>query len=210
MTSRFAGAVAGLAALVSAGIAPASAQNYDGPGLLRFGIYGQGTWLDATTSITANGVGTDSSLDKAGFGASFGYDWRSARILIGAEADVTTINDSYDFAGGSIAADYVSTFRGRLGFFVHPGLVLYGTGGFALMNAAYEPNNGAKEANSLSGWTAGGGVEYDWSGVVFFAEYLHMDFGQEKVTASPAAPAYTDVTADVARLGVKFKIGFDY
>jgi hypothetical protein len=199
-------ALAFVLALLTAG--SLQAQNLEPPGLLRFGVYGQGTFLDARF---ANATDTGSaSADVGGFGLSLGYDWRMDRVLVGLEADATLVNEGIRAGDDRVALDYVSTFRGRLGVFATPNLLLYGTGGFALLNAAYEPGTGRSRADFLTGWVAGGGVEYDWNGILWFAEYLHMDFGDDQLNSGSTARLDLQTSADVARLGAKFKIGFDY
>jgi len=184
------------------------AQNLETPGLFRFGVYGQGSFLDARF---ANDTEAGSaSADVGGIGLSLGYDWRMDRILVGLEADATLVNEGIRTGDDRVALDTMSTFRGRLGVFATPNLLLYGTGGFALLNAAFEPETGRSRADFLTGWVAGGGVEYDWNGILWFAEYLHMDFGDDQLKSGSTARVDLQTSADVARLGAKFKIGFDY
>lgn len=186
------------------------AQNFEPTGLLRFGVYGQGSFLDASYANAS--TSGSASADVGGVGLSFGYDWRMDRILVGLEADATTLNEGIRTGDDRVALDYVSTFRGRLGVFATPNLLLYGTAGLALLNAAFEPETGRKRADFLTGWVAGGGVEYDWNGIVWFAEYLHMDFGEDQLKSGVGSTTKLDLetSAGVARLGAKFKIGFDY
>ncbi len=92
----------------------------------------------------------------------------------------------------SRSVDYIGTVRGRLGWLFTPTLLIYGTGGLAYggVNLSttyftsadgvfYGPGAGAGTfANTLAGWTAGGGVEWmfmpNWSAKV---EYLYYDLG---------------------------------
>ncbi len=95
-------------------------------------------------------------------------------------------------AGRSL--DYLGTVRGRLGYLITPTLLIYGTGGLAYggANANFSiveavtgrcscgaPALGAATySGALTGWTAGGGVEWmfvpNWSVKV---EYLYYDLG---------------------------------
>jgi outer membrane immunogenic protein len=104
--------------------------------------------------------------------------------------------------------DYLGTVRGRLGWLFTPTLLLYGTGGFAYGGVTLNSNNiqvlnpvglvggGATAfSNTMTGWTAGGGVEWmfwpNWSAKV---EYLYYDLGTAQ-TNNAAAVALTPVPA---------------
>jgi len=207
MATRLTRSIAAALVCSAFGSTAASAQNYEAPGVLRFGVHGQGTFVDA--DLTVDGTTTAAAIDKAGFGASFGYDWRMDRVMIGVEADVTTVSDSLKARPESVAVDYLSTVRGRLGWFATPRVLLYATGGLAALHGAYEPNTARREADIVTGWTAGGGAEYNISDMSFFAEYLRTDFGLHKWNSAQGALP-VESQADIARVGVKFKIGFDY
>jgi outer membrane immunogenic protein len=97
-------------------------------------------------------------------------------------------------ASASRSLDYLGTVRGRLGYLITPTLLIYGTGGLAYgsANANFSiveavtghrscgaPAFGAATySGTLTGWTAGGGVEWvflpNWSVKV---EYLYYDLG---------------------------------
>ncbi len=99
-----------------------------------------------------------------------------------------------------------------------PELLVYGTGGVAwaglgVEDVTFSAGVGSSlDANkTLTGWVAGGGMEYDFRdyfGTILFAEYLVGGFDSWKNVPSFAA----DLDADVHtfRLGVKFKVGHDY
>jgi outer membrane immunogenic protein len=102
---------------------------------------------------------------------------------------------AYGVARGSL--DYIGTVRGRLGWLLTPSLLVYGTGGFAYggvsLNTAFQAQStlgpdfyspvfgGVNYSNTLTGWTAGGGLEWmfwpNWSAKV---EYLYYDLGTVK------------------------------
>lgn len=191
-----------------AGVTPSLAQNFEGPGLLRFGVYGATTHVSSDYSF-ANTTNQSADFSRAGVGVSFGYDWRMDRFLVGAEADVTTVSKDLKLTPGDVSIDYLSTFRGRLGYFARPGLLIYGTAGLGLANTSNKPSSSGSDAGFMTGWVAGGGLEYDWNNVVFFGEYLRAGFGNDTVTLS-GTQTHLNTDADMFRLGLKMKIGFDY
>jgi outer membrane immunogenic protein len=142
--------------------------------------------------------GAQASGSNAGIvgGGQVGFNYQFAHnFVVGAEADfqgasLSSSNGGNSAAypspyapgnvlaplaasGGNFGLPWFGTVRGRLGYLFTPTLLIYGTGGFAY---------GGAEANGLSttvtGWTAGGGVEWmfmpNWSAKV---EYLHAEFG---------------------------------
>lgn len=74
--------------------------------------------------------------------------------------------------GGNVGLPWFGTARGRVGYLVNPTLLIYGTGGFA-----YGGAEAFGYSSTLTGWTAGGGVEWmfmpNWSAKI---EYLHAEF----------------------------------
>lgn len=136
-------------------------------------------------------------------GGQVGYNYQLSSFLIGAEADIQGLaasNGGANFTGASSAEgvsyttigkavsnlQYIGTVRGRVGYLVMPTLLAYGTAGFAYggvsstVYLATSGNNGTggggslSYANTQSGWTAGGGLEWmfapNWSAK---AEYLY-------------------------------------
>lgn len=228
----------GLLAAVAALANPAAAQKYDGGGVIKFGVFGQGTFLnyDQAQPFAA----TVSPGGIAG-GVSIGYDHSiHQRWMLGVEVD-TSLGDIRGKTNGvgavainnipvgavplspSYGFDYLATVRGRLGYYVHPGWLLYGTAGAAFLG--YEIQGPAtlpgpatvslKASDTAVGWAAGVGTEVAWHHVLLTAEYLYAGFGSRDVNVvNPAAGVSStfNVTPDVhaVRLGIKFKIGHDY
>lgn len=144
------------------------------------------------------------------------------------------------------STDYLGTVRGRLGWLVTPALLVYGTGGLAYGGvrlsstfmtsnigngfentfvgssgqAVFGPGFGnASYANTLVGWSAGGGIEWmfapNWSAKV---EYLYYDLGSittntslvagfstgGTLTWAYAANASARFNGNIARAGVNY------
>jgi outer membrane immunogenic protein len=201
--------------LLGSGLAEhAAAQNYEGPILLRFGAFGQGSWdtFKVTDSTPASGT---AHADGGAGGIVAGIDYRFANgVLIGAETDLAIGSIGGSFDGTNFDVDLWWTVRGRLGFHVRPDILVYGTAGAAFASvSAHNPNPFIiptnREEITQPGWTAGGGVEWDlFHSTTLFAEYLHMGFHDWNF--APGIEAFhANLDADVFRVGVKFKVGYD-
>lgn len=194
----------------------AEAQRYDGSGVVKFGVFGQGTFLnvDQTLPVVA-------SSEPSGFagGVSAGYDFRLYdRWLLGVEID-GSFGDARARAGlTDYGFDYLLTARGRLGAYVRPGWLLYGTAGVGFLGIeAQRPGLGLKADDTLTGYVVGAGTEIDWHHVILFGEYLYGDFGDRQFSINdntgffPATLRHdASFDAHLVRLGIKFKVGHDY
>lgn len=125
-----------------------------------------------------------------GVGAQIGYNWQIRRAVFGIEADYTYLQGKSNFHiqdwvdnGDGRGADFSSsvkgliTVRGRFGFDVMDGLLVYGTAGVGwlktennfVVNAVSGTPKGGNFSNSkwTTSFVAGGGVEYmltrNWS-----------------------------------------------
>ena len=162
----------------------------------------------------------------AGIKADLSYaDLDDAKSATGA----TFIGGNFQ-TGLETRLNWLGTIRGRLGMLAADNLLLYSTGGIAFgdaktkltaTNAAPAPGgcgagapyctNGASATSSV-GWALGGGVEYAltsrWN---LKAEYLHLDFGSETMTAVDANTPGGEITAtakvrvDIVRLGLNYR-----
>jgi outer membrane immunogenic protein len=139
------------------------------------------------------GPNTGTSAGVIG-GAQIGYNYQfGASFVVGVEADFqgTSIGAGSGNGltvypspggglllplaggnGGNVGLPWFGTARGRVGYLVNPTLLIYGTGGFA-----YGGADGFGYSTTVTGWTAGGGVEWmfmpNWSAKL---EYLHAEF----------------------------------
>jgi opacity protein-like surface antigen len=198
-----------LAALVLA-TAGAQAQNYDGTGIVKFGVFGQYMGINYDQKAPLVGSGT---TEGAGGGLSFGYDMIfGQRFLLGAEIDAVAGDARTTFLNTNYGFDYSASIRGRIGFFVHPGWLLYGTAGagwlgFEAGTPGFLPS--VKAAINANGYVVGAGTEVDWSHVIVFGEYLYGDYGSRNFTLLGTTNT-TSIDAHFLRLGLKFKVGHDY
>jgi len=199
--------VALLLLVAAGGAQSAKAQNYDGDGVVRVGLFAQGQWLDINQTLPG---GTGELSGFAG-GITAGYDfWRTSRFVLGFEGDLAVGDMQDTVCCTSYGLDYLVTLRGRAGVYMHPGWLIYATGGAAWLGVeAQSTLTGSKVAETLTGWTVGGGTEIDWHHMILFAEYLYTDFGSVSYTLD-AIPERAEFDGHLVRVGIKLKVGHDY
>jgi outer membrane immunogenic protein len=174
--------------------------------------------------------------NAAGFtgGLEAGYNHQMGHLLLGLETDVgfmdinqhksntfqsmVLINPPATFTiGQKVSADWIWTLRPRIGYVTGPWLI-YGTVGLATTSAEVTTsyadsfgNTGSFRGNdSLTGWTAGGGVGYainpKWQ---VKAEWLYADFGSLRALASAPGGIFTATTTATVKTNL-IRVGVDY
>ena len=194
-------------------------------------------------AVAASGTGSLSATGFAG-GVQTGYNWQAGTLVYGIEADISALGLGeatstrgvfpFAFLGTQYALtekmrpEWLATLRARLGYTVAPHVLLYATGGLAFsefkFSSSYSDNAidatfpggtgfGSRSA-VMSGWTAGGGVEWllggNWT---IKAEYLYADLGSMRIavpTSNTAAFTQTmlvdaDLTVQTARVGLNYR-----
>lgn len=206
----------GALALALAGIGgTASAQTYEGSSVIKFGAFGQ--WGKVGVKQTAIGsIFSDASGNDSGFqgGVSAGIDFHLPyRFLIGVEMDGSFGDTGPTIGTGTPLAysmDYLFNVRGRLGYYVHPSWLIYGTvGGSWLGFEAQNKNLSFKHSETVNGIVYGGGLEFDLHHVLMFAEYLHGSYDSREF-GSGLFRVRSELDSDVVRVGLKFRVGNDY
>jgi outer membrane immunogenic protein len=184
--------------------------------------------------------------NKSGFigGAEIGYNYQFNNWVAGIEADIQgiagqAVNASITSSPGTLSSTldgsmdtkWLGTLRGRLGFLPAPTLLVYGTGGLAyseihattLLSQSDSSipfigsgTGGDGFAQLVTGWTAGGGVEWmftqNWTAKV---EYLHYDLGtasftwQAQDTAFNVGDIYQNETTSVHNQGNILRVGLN-
>ncbi len=128
--------------------------------------------------------GKKSTDDLSGvFGGGYvGYNWQMDSFLLGLETDAgftgwDTDQGKGKHKGWKGEVGVIGSVRGRVGF-AWDRFLLYGTGGFAYANL--DINKNKNNDNFLTGWTAGGGVEFAVTdNVLVKLEYLYYNVGDE-------------------------------
>jgi len=177
-------------------------------------------WGDLTTRDHDEFGGTfkNRSTDVFG-GGQIGFNLQRGNWVFGPEVDLGAMGLSHTASepgtGGIIQSRIGSGFygdvTGRLGYSFGPTL-LYGKGGFAFTEGSISNTDVAEftaKVSGLTGWTAGGGIEYKinpaWS---LKAEYLHFDFGSERIVNQSDGDRYDNkLSTDTVKVGVNFHFG---
>lgn len=192
-------------------VQPRNQWNWQG---LYFGGNAGYGWSNGSAA-TFDGVGSGTgSLSPDGWygGAQIGYNAQFSWLVLGLEADLqgADISDSTTLSGGfanvTTDIDWFSTLRGRIGYAAGPTLI-YFTGGWAFADLDQKvstPFESASRDSVESGYTLGGGIEYqfapNWS---FKTEYLYVDLGKQTVEA-PTGSYTTETDFHTVRAGVNY------
>jgi outer membrane immunogenic protein len=144
-------------------------------------------------------------LDGHRIGGQVGYDYTIGNFLIGGviQGGWGTNNDDGTGPLFGYKADLKSLgiFRARAGFTFDRFLV-YGTGGIALADVRVT-GFGVRQEETLTGWAAGGGVEYAWNqGASIRFEYQRVELDDK---------TFSNLPGGVDRLGIEghvFDFGF--
>ena len=173
----------------------------------------QGFYLKPSIGYTSVSFGGSRLNDAKGvtLGASGGYDFRYSNFVFGPTADL-----NYDFLrSGESTIDGISGYRARIDFdgsvgaragYVWDRTLISVAGGYAFADMNVKNDTfGLSDSNMLSGWTAGGGLEYLWSDHDSLRfEYRRVEFPSEGFNALPAG-------RDKVKFDMnKFVVGFNH
>ncbi len=185
-----------------------------------------------TTRTTTGNVGMQSFGGFGGGQVGYNYQFQGSGVVLGVEADIqksnirsnTSLSLTFPGGGSTLSAnagtevEWFGTVRGRLGYGWDRTL-LYATGGYAYGSETTKASIGISGDGSesfsrsakLSGWVAGGGIEYAFSpNVSLKTEYLYFDFGKRNVWTGAAVedcpPSFIDNSIKMHTL----KAGLNY
>jgi opacity protein-like surface antigen len=209
----------------------ANAADLSAPGGLKDGKYVPywgGFYVGA--SIGAGGTEMDvNGLDEGGAfknstygvfgGAQAGYNFQRGNFVFGPEIDLGGLDLSHSANnGGDIVSKIDSGFyldvTARLGYTMGQMLV-YAKGGYAFYDGSVgitDVGQATFKTSGLSGWTAGGGMEYSLSPAWSLKwEVLYFDFGTERLINPVDSDRYDNhLTVHTAKGGVNYHIGSVY
>ena len=176
-------------------------------------------------AIDADGSGSFRNDAFTG-GAQAGYNWQSGNWVVGLEADIEAYRAKVTTAvariypgnprltyveGTNVTTDWLSTWRGRLGWAIDKVLV-YGAGGVALtdlrVSDTFNDNDGAGAVGGSNisklkaGWTVGAGVEYLlWRNWTIRGEYLYVDLGSVSTATTVTNPSFPGLSNPLSVTG---------
>lgn len=159
------------------------------------------------------------NVDGGLVGLHAGYNFQVDRFVIGFEADLDytgvkgdEVTEVLGFeTANSFKTDWQGTIRGRAGFAVDR-LLVYGTGGVAFARGELSIANAGlglnqSDSNVHTGWTAGGGIEYaftgNWLGRI---EGRYTDFGSKTYDFGDAGQIDADWNQTSILFGLSYKL----
>jgi outer membrane immunogenic protein len=145
-------------------------------------------------------------------GGTLGVNAQTGQFVFGLEGDVDWANLSGSVTCAGLTCqtsnDWLSTFRGRVGYAFNR-VLLYGTAGGAVgdVKATF---SGASADNTEFGWTAGAGLEFAITdNITAKAEYLFVDLSSGSCSTAVCTAAATAVPVSfdtsLIRAGLNFK-----
>jgi outer membrane immunogenic protein len=170
------------------------------------------TGYDLNIPATPNS-GFDFKLRGGVAGGHVGCNYQFNNFVIGIEGDAewNGLSGNDGGRGGTIdtlKGKWDASIRGRFGFAVDR-VLFYGTAGIAWLDVDYSrPNfDGLVIGKTLSGWTAGGGLEYafapNWTGRV---EYRFVHFGSEGFPFTTGSQrTLRETETNTVRAGITYK-----
>jgi outer membrane immunogenic protein len=184
---------------------PASYSSWNGFYLGINGGYGFG---EANWDTPALSTDTDGGVA----GGTIGYNVQSGSWVFGLEGDFDwadiRASNACTFGTCETKMDWFATARGRIGYAGWGPLMAYVTGGAAIGDVKATNTLFTDVSKTMVGWTAGGGVEYAFSGRWSAkVEYLYSDLGNMNcgVSCGGVAPTDISVTTSVVRAGVNYR-----
>jgi outer membrane immunogenic protein len=176
------------------------------------------------------GQPSNSSVGVIG-GLEAGYNWQISQVVLGLEGDISwsSLNHTVNAPAAALVpqAGIVDTFssrleslgtiRGRVGWAFDRTLI-FATGGVAFADLKDQVNNftaaspspfTAATSSFVTGWTAGGGIEYAFSDHwTAKAEYLHVGLPGRTASLVNTGQTYAfdfKDRLDIGRVGINYK-----
>jgi outer membrane immunogenic protein len=190
-----------------------------------------GAWSHST--ITDNTTGASLGFDNSGFigGGQVGFNWQfNGPFVLGVEWDIdgTSISKTGPGVGvvlpGGIPAtlqasantDWISTLAGRIGFTAWDRWLFYFKGGGAwVQNSVTLTNlnngNSVSASNTNSGWVAGVGAEWSWSGpwsAKLEYDHIELDDLTRSSTLFPGESFTASRNIDMVKFGINYRFGW--
>jgi outer membrane immunogenic protein len=170
-----------------------------------------------TEHLFTGGVASgDFDFSSGFFGAAWGSTWQRGALVYGFDSDFSFVNADANHSGPGCGAgtcftdvQYFGTSRVRLGYAMDR-VLLYGTGGLAYASV-HAGNTTDRDLKTHYGWALGGGIEWalapKWSAKL---EYQHLDFGDRHNYSTGGSGVDVDLTADIVRVGVNYRIDLPF
>lgn len=170
--------------------------------------FGKSRWTDTVTTASTG----DFDVTGAMAGGTLGYNMQLGSSIFGLEGDF----DWSNIKGSTTTAcpttcetslAWLATARARVGY-AFDRFLPYLTGGAAFGRIKGAVTGFGSTSSDQIGWTAGGGIEYAFTGGFSFkVEYLYLDLGTARCDTgcSGANPFDVSFTANLVRGGLNYK-----
>jgi outer membrane immunogenic protein len=192
---------------------------------------GEPSIIPNLSAITTSALNPSSVIG----GGDIGCDWQINSVVIGLEGDFSGWNLSKSSAltgpgdplapgttltaATSESSHWLASVRPRIGV-ARNNWLFYITGGAAFTSVTFSQSvlfsasstaMAGSVTSTLTGWTAGAGVEYGFtSNWLLKAEYLYVGFPSQNLTESnPAFPTFTATASNRLSASI-FRVGLDY
>ena len=185
--------------------APMMAPAYNWTGFY-LGINGGYGWGSTTGAALPTFTGSNPNITGGLVGGQIGYNFQMGNWVLGLEADYDWANiNGATLTGGSITVNNLGSARGRLGY-AWDRVLVYGTGGFA-WGAMTGAGFGVSESHTLTGWAAGGGLEYGVTqNLSVKGEYLYTSLSAQNYFVGLVGPPNdAGVNVSTVRLGANWR-----
>src|SRR5690606_34232270 len=150
-----------------------------------------------------NDIGTDGWVG----GAFGGFNMQNGQFVYGVEGDINYSGIEGSNAGFEARSRVDGSVRGRAGVAVTDDILLYGTAGVAAESLRITDEvSGARDSNTMLGYTVGAGADVKLTEDVFArAEYRYTDYGSEEFTLPGVGTAEIDSSNHRVMVGVGIK-----
>ncbi|MEO3387684.1 outer membrane protein [Mesorhizobium sp. CAU 1741] len=170
------------------------------------GPYG-GVQLGYGFSGSADDGVNDIETDGFMGGAFGGFNMQNGQFVYGVEGDVNYSGLEGDNAGFEARSRVDGSVRGRAGVAVTNDILVYGTAGVAAESLRITDQvSGARDSNTMLGYTVGAGTDVKLTEDVFArAEYRYTDYGSETFDLPGVGTAEVDSSNHRVMMGVGVK-----
>ncbi len=150
-----------------------------------------------------NDIGTDGWVG----GAFGGFNMQNGQFVYGVEGDINYSGIEGSNAGFEARSRVDGSIRGRAGVAVTDDILTYGTAGVAAESLRITDEvSGARDSNTMLGYTVGAGADVKLTEDVFArAEYRYTDYGSEEFTLPGVGTAEIDSSNHRVMVGVGIK-----
>ena len=176
-----------------------------------FGTCGTGAHVASAASVSIDGL----SFRGCGGGLQGGLDYQIGSWVIGVGADyeisTAETSASITFGDSTYSLSYQKqdawTVFGRLGYLVGPNTLVYGLGGWGIVDFGdVEWTGGSAPGLQHSAWMIGAGMEHRIGRASIKIEYRHREYSEETLSIRGLPPIKDAPAEDAALIGITLRM----